>query len=153
MHYAVDSQHGTKPLNEWIELFNDSSAAVNVGGWRIEDAVSSDVIPSGVSLAPGKFLVIAATSTTKALWNVPADAQFISLGSLIGDGLSNAGDRILLRNSSGAIVDSVSWGTNTTVLNPAASTVGYGESLTRVPLSKDTNTAVDWTTRPPSPGR
>lgn len=153
VHYAVEASRGTKPANEWIELFNDSATPVNIGGWRIEDAIAYDVLPSGITLAPGRFIVISAASTTRSRWDIPQESQFVSLESPIGDGLASAGDRIVLRNSSGAIVDAVSWGTNATALSPSAPVVSYGQSLSRVPLSKDTNTASDWAARPPSPGR
>lgn len=151
--YAVDLAHGNKPTHEWIEIFNGTVGSVNVGSWRVEDALNVDVIPSGTTIPPGRFLVVAATSTTRSYWSIPPEAVFVSLGSAIGDGLSSGGDRVILKNASGAIVDAVSWGTNTTVMNPAAPVVPYGNSLSRVTLSKDTNTANDWGSRPPSPGK
>jgi hypothetical protein len=153
VYYAVDSTHGIKPQNEWVELYNGTSAAVNVSGWKVEDAFTSDVLTSGVTIAPGKFLVVAAASTTKALWNIPNEA-FASVESSIGDGLSNGGDRVVLRNASGAVIDAVSWGTNTTVFQPSAPVVPYGNSLWRKLLSKDTNSAADWAaTSTPTPGK
>ena len=153
VYYAVDLAHGAKPANEWIEIFNGTAATVNIGGWRIEDAIASDLIPSGTMLAPGRFVVISATSTTRSLWNIPSDSQFVSLGSSIGDGLSNGGDRVVLRNASGVVVDALSWGTNTTAMNPSALVAPYGNSLFRVSLSRDSNTASDWGVRLPSIGR
>mgnify|MGYP001575160864 FL=1 len=153
VYYAVDLAHGAKPANEWIEIFNGTAATVNIGGWRIEDAIASDLIPSGTMLAPGRFVVISATSTTRSLWNIPSDSQFVSLGSSIGDGLSNGGDRVILRNTSGVVVDAISWGTNKTAMNPSALVAPYGNSLFRVSLSRDSNTASDWGVRPPSIGR
>ena len=153
VYHAVDIAHGAKPANEWIEIFNGTTATVNIGGWKIEDAIASDLIPSGTMIAPGRFVVISATSTTRSRWYIPSDAPFVSLGSSIGDGLSSSGDRVVLRNTSGAVVDAVSWGTNTTAMNPSAPVASYGNSLSRVTFSKDTNTASDWGTRPPSPGK
>jgi hypothetical protein len=153
IHHAVDAPHGTKPMGEWIEIYNDSSVAVNVGGWKIEDAFASDVLPAGITVAPGKFVVIAAASTTRTKWTISTDARFVSLENPIGDGLSNGGDRVLLKNTAGAIVDSVSWGTNTSAFTPSASIAPYGQSLSRVPLSRDTDKATDWASRPPSPDK
>ena len=154
VYYAVDTAHGTKPDNEWIELYNDTSATVNLSGWRVEDNSTStpNYLPMGTAIAPGRFLIVSATTTTQGLWNI-ATSSFTSLGRTIGDGLSNAGDRIILKNTSGAIVDAVSWGANRTAFDPSAPVVSYSESLSRIPLSKDTNTAGDWAPRPPSPGR
>lgn len=152
IYYALDSAHGTKPTNEWIEIYNGTQAAVNVGGWRVEDAFASDPIPSGTIVAPGKFLVIAATSTTRALWDIGSEA-FVSVGSAIGDGLANGGDRVILKNASGIVVDAVSWGTNTSIFKPSAVVAPYGQSLSRVLVTKDTNSASDWAAHTPSPGK
>ncbi len=153
VYYAVDTAYGTKPTNEWIEIYNGTQAAVNVGGWKVEDSFTFDTIPSGTILSPGKFLVIAATSTTRTLWGISTDS-FVSLGSFIGDGLANGGDRVVLKNASGAIVDAVSWGTNTSTFKPSAVVVPYGHSLARGSLTSDTNTASDWVDRTiPTPGK
>lgn len=151
IYYAVDMAHGVKPANEWIEIYNGTQAAINISGWKVEDSFASDPIPAGTILSPGKFLVIAATSTTRALWDIPTNA-FISLGSSVGNGLANSGDRIILKNASGAVVDAVSWGTNTSIFTPSAVVAPYGQSLSRVPPSQDTNSASDFASRPPSPG-
>ena len=153
VYYAVDTAHGTKPTNEWIEIYNGTQAAVNVGGWKVEDSFTFDTIPQGIIVSPGKSLVIAATSTTRTLWGIPTDS-FISLGSSIGNGLANGGDRIVLKNASGAIVDAVSWGTNTSIFKPSAVVVPYGHSLARGSLTSDTNNASDWVDRTtPTPGK
>ncbi len=153
IYYAVDIAHGTKPANEWIELYNGTPTAVNVSGWRIEDSFTFDTIPSGTILSPGKFLVVAATSTTRALWNIDS-AAFVSVGNSLGDGLANGGDRIILKNAAGAIVDAVSWGTNTSIFKPSASVAPYGYSTWRKSLVSDTNTASDWVSQSqPSAGK
>ena len=153
VYYAVDTAHGAKPQNEWVEIYNGTSLAVNVGGWKVEDTLTSDVIPAGTIVPSGKFYVIAATSTTRALWSIPTDT-FVSIGSSIGDGLGSGGDRVLLRNASGVVVDAVSWGTNATVFSPAAIVVPYGHALARTSLVNDTNSASDWIDRTtPTPGK
>lgn len=153
VYYAVDSSRGSKPQNEWIEIYNGTQAAVNLGGWRIEDGFTFDTIPSGTILSPGKFMVVAATSTTRSLWNIPPEA-FVALGGPIGDGLASDGDRVILKNSSGAIIDALSWGSNTTILKPSAPVAPYGYSTWRKSLSTDTNTASDWASQSqPTPGK
>lgn len=152
VYYSVDVPHGENPANEWIELYNGTQSAVNIGGWKIEDDLASDTIVGNYTIAPGRFLVLSADSTTRSLWGLPSDVQFVSLGNSLGDGLSNTGDRIILRNASSAVVDAVSWGTNTTVMQPSVSVVSYGNSMARAKLSNDTDTANDWTAHSPSPG-
>src|SRR5258705_306493 len=46
------------PAEEWIELYNRDTNAVNLAGWRISDGVAY-TFPN-VSIAPGGYLVIAA---------------------------------------------------------------------------------------------
>ena len=152
MYYAVDVPHGEKPTNEWIELYNGSQSAVNIGGWTIGDNAASSTMPNGSTIAPGGFVIVTSATTTRDLWLLSNDAKFVFLGKLLGDGLSNTGDRIILRNASGVVVDAVSWGTNTTVMQPSVSVVSYGNSMARTTLSNDTDTASDWAGRSPSPG-
>lgn len=153
VYYNVDLDHGSKPQGEWVELYNGSSATVNLSGWTIRDSALFDALPGGTMLAPGSFLVVGAISATRASWEVPS-AQFVSIESPIGDGLSNTGDSLTLRNADGAAVDAVSWGSNSSAFNPAAASVPYGSSLARSTLTKDTNTANDWISRgTPTPGK
>ena len=152
VYYSVDVPHGNKPANEWIELYNGTLSAVNVAGWKIEDAQASDTIQGTYTIVPGGYFVIAATSATRDLWGLPSTVPFASLGNALGDGLLSSGDRIVLRNASGAIVDAVSWGSDTGIMQPSVLTVPYGNSMARTTLSKDTDTASDWAGRSPSPG-
>lgn len=49
---------------DWIEIFNDGSAAVNLNGWHLTDdatALTKWTFP-GVTLAPGQFLVVFASN-------------------------------------------------------------------------------------------
>ncbi len=70
--------------SEWIELHNPGAAAIDLGGWRLSDAVDF-VFPPGTSLDGGGFLVV-------------DRSQF-------SGGLGNAGDRIRLRDAGDTIVD------------------------------------------------
>lgn len=154
VYYAVDAAHGTKPLNEWVEIYNGSASPFSLSGWSVSDAIASDTLPGSVVIAPGAFIVVAATSTTRALWNIPSSTPVVSLGNPIGDGLGNGGDRVILRNATGAIVDAISWGTNSSVFNPGVSVAPYGYSTARASLMKDTDTPTDWVNRAaPTPGK
>lgn len=153
VHYAPDSAHGSKPQNEWIEIYNGASSAMNLTGWTLRDASgSSDALPANIILGPGSFVVVGATSSTRALWSVP-EAQYFSLGSPIGDGLSGTAEYLSLRNAAGAIVDALSWGANTAAFSPSVLPATYGNSTARSALTKDTDTAADWATLAPTPGK
>jgi hypothetical protein len=78
----------------------------------------------------------------------------VVLEGAIGNGLANTGDALWLRDPRGVIVDAVSYGTDTTGLNPAVPLAPAGYSLERVPMGQDTDTAADWyPRRSPSPGQ
>jgi hypothetical protein len=51
---------GTDTKNEWIELFNPTSQAVNIGGWRLLDSYyeKTVAIPPGTVLAAGGYQVL-----------------------------------------------------------------------------------------------
>ena len=71
---------------EFIELHNPGTAAVDISGWRLADAVGY-TFPGGSVIAPGGFLVVNETQFT---------------GSLANDG-----ERIRLRDAADVLVDEV----------------------------------------------
>ncbi len=139
---------------EWLELHNASGITATLSGWTISDNVSSDKIPDLV-LGPGQFVVVAARRAG-FLENYPGySAALVELGQAIGNGLANTGDRLILRDRSGQIVDALSYGADVTVFSPAVPTVtSKGSSLERRPAGQDTDSAGDFQTHDqPSPGR
>ncbi len=72
--------------DEWIELHNPGTVAVDLAGWRLSDAVSF-VFPAGTTLGPGGYLVVRRD-------------QF-------SGSLANRGDRVRLRDATGGLVDEV----------------------------------------------
>jgi hypothetical protein len=150
---AIASQHGNDPQHEWVEIYNATPNAVDLSGWSISDASSTDAFPPGTTLAPGKLLIVAATSSLRTFWpSIPTDVRVVSLDSLIGNGLAAAGDRLTLLQGQ-TIVDTVSWGTNRQAFSPAAPALVSGQSLGRTSFTTDTDTAQDWVNRTPNPGR
>ncbi len=148
--YNVDTAHGKDPDHEWVEIYNGTNTTVNLSGWKIQNSGGSDTLPS-VTLGSKKYLVIVPSSEFLTYW--PSTTS-VSLGSLIGNGLSNTGDVVRLRNSSNAIVDAVSWGTNTSAFTPAVKVVPKGYSMARSPATMDTDKASDWISRAsPTPGK
>lgn len=148
----VDDAHGTKPGNEWVELYNGTQGTVDVSGWTIADNSASSTLPAGSSIPAGGFAIVTPTSQTRDLWLLPNNVRFFFTGTIFGNGLQLEGDRVALRNTSGSTVDAVSWGSDRTMMNPSATTTAYGQSLTRIQLTNDTDAAVDWAARSPSPG-
>ncbi len=145
VYYNVDSTHGTKPLNEWIELYNPTYNQIDISGWIVEDASAvGDTISSGTTIPARGFIVISGNSSTRTFWSIPQSASLVPLGSPVGDGLSNVGDAVILKNASGTVVDAASWGSSRNIFNPSVPVVLYGHSMARGVLGQDTNTASDW---------
>ncbi len=147
VHYDPDTTHGADD-NEWIEIYNPTNAPVNLSTWVLADASTFDKFPHGTIIPAKGYVVASNSSTTPSFWSMPVGTVFVSFENNIGNALGNAGDVVMLQNTSGATttVDSMSWGTNATgfVSGPAATDVEDGHSLERVSLSADTDTAADW---------
>ena len=149
----VDPAYGSEPGNEWVEIYNGATTAVDLSGWIIADASSTDALPSGVTLAPGKMLVVTGTTTTRTLWTLDENIRVVSINGSIGNGLAANGDSLTLKKPDGTMVDDVSWGTNKRIMNPSAPAFVLGRSLMRKALQVDSDTASDWTMHSnPNPG-
>jgi beta-lactamase superfamily II metal-dependent hydrolase len=140
---------GTDDEEEWIELYNDSTETVDLGGWTITDNNGTGwtfTFPAGETIAPGTYYTVAMDSAGfTALYGYEADLY----GSL--PFLNNAGDALILKDSTAAVIDAVAWeggasagvpdgwGSDT---NPWAST---GNTIVRSDPTVDTDTYADWT--------
>jgi hypothetical protein len=101
---------------EWIELYNNSSLAVNMKSWQISDASTKITITSSDrTLASGDYLVLSKNSNIVNVHTQIDTTKIIYLSNL--PTLNNDGDDITIYNSSGSAVDEVyyksSWGGST----------------------------------------
>ncbi len=79
--------------DEYVELYNVGTTPVDLGDWRLEDAVGF-TFPEGTRLAGGGYLVVA-----KAAAHLRTNYPGLGPGNLLGDysgGLGNSGDRVAL---------------------------------------------------------
>jgi beta-lactamase superfamily II metal-dependent hydrolase len=139
---------GTDSLEEWIELYNNSTATVDIGGWTITDnngAGGTYTIPSGTTMGPGTYLTIAADSAGfNALYGYDADIY----GGF--PGLNNTGDALLLKNTGNTVVDAVAWEGGATGGVPdgwgstSAPSASTGNTIVRNDVIVDTDTYADW---------
>ncbi|MFH1851045.1 MAG: lamin tail domain-containing protein, partial [Candidatus Neomarinimicrobiota bacterium] len=133
---------GTDSPNEFIELYNQSAAAVNVTGWIIADLAAQDLLYdstlTGSAIIPaGGYGVIFEGDYDGVMYRdkVPVGTTLIYTGTTtIGNALGNTTDALFLIDSSGDTVASMSWATAT----PA------GYSLEKIRLSRP-DTADNWT--------
>ena len=84
---------------EWIEFHNQMALDVDLSGWRLTGGANFD-FPSGTVIPAGGYLIVSGD---------PAAVGFGSLGPWVGS-LSNAGERLRLRNNSGRLMDEVDYG-------------------------------------------
>jgi hypothetical protein len=104
-------------------------------------------------LDPDEYLVITNATTTSDFWDLD-DVTVVFLGSPItSSGLANIGDYVGLFDDSEELVDDVSYGTNEEAFSPSVPGVSEGNSIARIPVENDTDSADDWEeSDPPTPG-
>lgn len=134
---------------EWVEIYNYTSADVDVAGWKLSDDVQTDDIlgdnihGTGSTVIPaGGYAVITAQDTQVYDPGSPylVDPNAIKLqvsDNKLGNGLHNNGDIVTILNGSDEVVDSVSydysWGGD-----------GNGRSLERIDAQGDPNDPGNW---------
>lgn len=115
----------TASVRPQIVLYNtERRVSVDVSGWKIVD--NSGVIAT-----------LPANTVIKR-------AHKLTITPLLSNGLDYAGDRLILQNSAGQNVDTLSWGTDTSQFNPSIQGMTAGTKAKRFPVRTDTNTATDW---------
>lgn len=137
---------GTDSDEEWIELYNPTTQAVNISGYAIVDnngSGASYTFPTGSSIEAESYFTVAVKQTGfNALYSADAH-QYGSIPSL-----NNTGDALVLKDATGTTIDQVAWEGGATGgvptgwgTGPAAST---GESIFRSDMSADSDTDADW---------
>jgi len=153
-------QSGPDAAYEWVELYNNAPSSVELAGWTISDNMAADFITSAelstgptMTIPANGFVVIAASEDFYTNYPGFAGAIFFVADGSIGNGLNNDGDHLILRDSTGTVIDQMSYGTDATIFDPPCPDVAAGHSLEREPTGYDTDQASDFVERTfPSPG-
>ena len=109
--------------DEFIELHNRSAGTVNVGGWRLRDAVSYN-IPVDTFIAPGGYLVIA-KNAARLRARYPGLGALNCLGDFSGS-LSKGGERIELNFPDTLVSTNALGQPKTNTIHIAVDEVRYG---------------------------
>ncbi|MFA5375740.1 MAG: lamin tail domain-containing protein [Dehalococcoidia bacterium] len=125
-------QSGSDSSYEWIELFNPSTEAVELIGWGISDNYEMDEIPS-LNVSANSLVVIAASENFSVNFPNHNGTIVFTADGRIGNGLGNAGDRLILKDSAGTIIDEISYGDDESITSPSYPNVADGHSLERAP--------------------
>lgn len=129
---------------EYVELYNRSSGAVDVSGWRVGGGIDF-TIPAGTSIAAGGYLVIARNQTVLLAKGYAALSAANVAGNFTGS-LSNGGETITLSlpisgSAAYATVDEVTYRTGG---QWGSWTDGGGSSLELRDARADNSLAVNW---------
>jgi len=133
--------HTNDNYNEWIELYNPTNHSINISDWHIADNFVEDGLEGdtdhgdGTTIIPSHGYAIIADQGTAIYENfsIPDNAIRIYVDdAAIGNGLGNDNDKLILKNSTGQIIDAVEWGYNySDVPGEPADVVNEGHSLAR----------------------
>lgn len=95
------------PNNEWIELTNTGTTAVNLAGWRLGDLTGiSGPMPSYI-LGPGSYVIICTGSAVTALSAFGATLAVTSFPSL-----DNETDQLFIRAANGTTIHAIAYQSN-----------------------------------------
>lgn len=123
---------GTERPAEWVELWHRGAGQLHAEGWRLQDNQEFDPLPP-FDLEPGQLALIVSNAETanRLLAALAVVVVVVVPDGSIGNGLANGGDRLLLRDGAGQVVDALSWGDDTSVNRPACPAPREGHSLQR----------------------
>ena len=141
---------GNSPVaNDWFELTNSGSSAIDITGWKMDDnsnAFATAVALHGVtSIAPGESVIFIETATVGDLaaktatflntWFGSAPPAGLRIGGYTGSGvgLSTAGDAVNIYNAAGVLQTNVSLGTSPT--GPSFATFNNANGLNNALIS------------------
>ncbi|MBE0517202.1 MAG: lamin tail domain-containing protein [Methanophagales archaeon] len=114
--------------SEFVELYNPTSTGIQLDDWNLTDLEGTIALSSTIP-AYGFYLIgMKGYNDYKdnATW---PDADKVS--DVYSFQLANDGDEVILKNSTGGIVDTVGWGTAMTNETMNAAKPGEGKSLQR----------------------
>jgi hypothetical protein len=101
--FADPSPQVGLPEVEFIELYNRSSHAIDLAGWKFSDGSSIAIFPTRIVM-PGEYWIVCANANT---------ALFTLYGNTLGvpnfPTLNNSNDILTLRTSNNLTIDSVSY--------------------------------------------
>lgn len=143
----ADPTESPEREGEWVELYNPTTTDRWLAGCALEDNSGRTRLPGEGVVPAGGFAVLAASDRVRP--EARRGASVYSIGR-IGNGLANAGDRVILRCDA-IVIDGVSWGADDSALSPPPPAPGPGRSLARLDLGRMERPRYT-TNRAPSPG-
>ncbi len=93
---VTSKRYLSKPLYEYIELYNSGNQSLNLNGYSLSESNGSTFFLGDVTIEPNQYFLVALKGTTEERRNI-VQTNALSLNS--------AGERILFKNSDGIIID------------------------------------------------
>ncbi|WP_422017569.1 ExeM/NucH family extracellular endonuclease [Roseateles sp.] len=128
--YGGGGNSGATYKQDFIELFNAGSAAVNIGGWSVQYAAAAGTswqttaIPAGTTLQPGQYYLVREAAGTGGTVDVPGD---LLTGSINMSGTTGkvalVKSTTALSGAAPAAEDVISWGPSATPTEGAVAAV------------------------------
>jgi endonuclease/exonuclease/phosphatase family metal-dependent hydrolase len=110
------NEPGSNTVGEFVELVNGGSSAVDLSGWALWDGIAArHAFASGTVLAAGKAIAI--FGATSGIPSGTPSAVGSSTGTL---SLGNSGDSVSLRDASGTLVGSFTYGASLSSVDGAS---------------------------------
>lgn len=136
----INYKSGTlKPADDWVEIYNPGTEAVDMSGWLYSDSNNSNryIFEEGLVLQPNAYIVVAENKSDFS-------AAYPEVENVVGSsdfGLSGSGEYIRLYNKAGILVDSV----NFQIEAPWPSGAnGTGHTLELSDTTLDNNIGENW---------
>lgn len=90
---------------EWVELYNTQNHSIVLNDWEIGDGGSNDSLQS-LEIANNSLALLIDNELNCSNFGLKLSCREFAA---IGNGLNNGGENLTLYNSSGSIVDNISW--------------------------------------------
>ncbi|MGW8356872.1 lamin tail domain-containing protein [Streptomyces wedmorensis] len=101
---VLANEPGSSTAGEAIEIVNTGGTAISIAGWTVQDGTAvRHTFAAGTTLQPGKAITVFGAGSA-----IPGGIAAVA-ASTGGLNLSNSGDQVILRDSAGATVQSMSY--------------------------------------------
>ncbi|AXE23410.1 endonuclease/exonuclease/phosphatase [Streptomyces globosus] len=101
---VLANEPGSSTAGEAIEIVNTGGTAIDIGGWTLRDGTAvRHTFAAGTTLQPGKAITVFGAGSA-----IPGGIVAVAAGTG-GLSLSNSGDQVILRDSTGTTVQSMTY--------------------------------------------
>jgi len=127
------SQSGTGDKGEWIELYNASGKALNIGGCVLKDLAKTHTIAGTLSVSSGGYLLLGVSSVASENHGISPDYVYTNIQ------LNNTGPEMISLECKGITIDDVTYETSWVEL-------GYSSQLSQAKYNAIANNdGANWT--------